>query len=264
MLKNRLITAAVGIPFLIGLAYLGGVYSQVLIVLLTAAALIEYCAMMRGKGFQPFVVSAVFLAFILLFRTQLGSYLAGLFLASLLLMIIGLVFTYPQRNLHDLALSLFGSIYTGFFFSYALALGRSESAFLILLMVFILTWASDVGGYLFGRIWGKHKLAPRLSPGKTVEGAAGAIVLTILAAWGYRYFSGAVYPQVGVLLVMAFVFSVAAQLGDLLESAIKRFFEVKDSGRILPGHGGVLDRFDSFMLVSPVAYYFLVVLPPFL
>ena len=264
MLKNRIITAVVGIPFLIGTAYLGGVYWQVLVGLLTAAALIEYCAMMRGKGFHPLMVSAAFLAFILLFRTQLGSYLAGLCLAGLLLMIIGLVFTYPQRNLHDLALSLFGSVYTGFFFSYALALGRTESAFYLLLLVFILTWASDVGGYLFGRVWGKHKLAPRLSPGKTVEGSAGAIVLTILAALVYRYFSGAEYPQAGILLVMALVFSVAAQLGDLLESAIKRFFEVKDSGRLLPGHGGVLDRFDSFMLVSPVAYYFLVVLPPYL
>ncbi len=264
MLKNRIITAMVGIPFLIGAAYLGGVYWQVLVGLLTAAALIEYCAMMRGKGFHPFMVSAAFLAFILLFRTQLGSYQAGLFLAGLLLMIIGLVFTYPHRNLHDLALSLFGSVYTGFFFSYALALGRTESAFYLLLLVFILTWASDVGGYLFGRIWGKHKLAPRLSPGKTVEGSVGAIVLTILAALMYRYMSGAEYLQAGILLVMAFVFSVAAQLGDLLESAIKRFFEVKDSGRLLPGHGGVLDRFDSFMLVSPVAYYFLVVLPPYL
>ncbi|MEQ8200180.1 MAG: phosphatidate cytidylyltransferase [Syntrophomonadaceae bacterium] len=262
MLKKRLLTAAVGIPFLIGVAYLGGIYWQGLVGLLTAVALAEFFAMMRSKGFRPYIVPAVFLAFILLFRIQLASWLPGLFLVGLLLMIIVLVFTYPQRNIDDLALSLFGSVYTGFFFSYALALGHADDSFYLLLLVFLLVWASDAGGYFFGRIWGKHKLAPRLSPGKTVEGSVGAIVLTIVAALLYRCLPGSVNPQVGVLLVMAFSFSVAGQLGDLLESAIKRFFEVKDSGHLLPGHGGILDRFDSFMLVSPVAYYFLVVLLP--
>lgn len=260
MLKTRLLTAAVGIPFLIGMAYLGGVYWQVLVGLLAAVALLEFLAMMRSKGFHPNIVPAILLAAVILFRIQLAPYLPGLFLAGLLLMIIGLVLTYPQRNINDLALSLFGSIYSGFFFSYALALGSTDGAFYLLLLVFILTWASDVGGYFFGRMWGKHKLAPRLSPGKTTEGSAGAIVLTILAACLCQYLPGNDYPQVSVLLVMAVAVSIAAQLGDLLESSIKRFFAVKDSGRLLPGHGGVLDRFDSFMLVCPVIYYFLVVL----
>lgn len=260
MLKTRLLTAAVGIPFLIGMAYLGGVYWQALVGLLAAVALLEFLAMMRSKGFHPNIVPAILLAAVILFRIQLAPYLPGLFLAGLLLMIIGLVLTYPQRNINDLALSLFGSIYSGFFFSYALALGSTDGAFYLLLLVFILTWASDVGGYFFGRMWGKHKLAPRLSPGKTTEGSAGAIVLTILAACLCQYLPGNDYPQVSVLLVMAVAVSIAAQLGDLLESSIKRFFAVKDSGRLLPGHGGVLDRFDSFMLVCPVIYYFLVVL----
>ncbi|NLN88408.1 MAG: phosphatidate cytidylyltransferase [Syntrophomonadaceae bacterium] len=260
MLKTRLLTAAVGIPFLIGMAYLGGVYWQVLVGLLAAVALLEFLAMMRSKGFHPCIVSAILLAAVILFRIQLAPYLPGLFLAGLLLMIIGLVLTYPQRNINDLALSLFGSVYSGFFFSYALALGSTDGAFYLLLLVFILTWASDVGGYFFGRMWGKHKLAPRLSPGKTTEGSAGAIVLTILAACLCQYLPGNDYPQGSVLLVMAVAVSIAAQLGDLLESSIKRFFAVKDSGRLLPGHGGVLDRFDSFMLVCPVIYYFLVVL----
>ncbi len=260
MLKTRILTAAVGIPFLISVIYLGGLFWQGLVVMLTAAALMEFFVMMRHKGFQPILGISAVVAFILLFRIQLAPYLPGLFLAGFILMILAVVMTYPRRNINDLALSLFGAVYTGYFFSYALAFNNSDNSFYMLLLVFVLTWASDVGGYLFGRLWGRHKLAPQLSPGKTREGAIGAVVLTILAALLYQKFIPTQYLTGAFLVLMAVAASLAAQLGDLLESAIKRYFDVKDSGQLLPGHGGILDRFDSFMLVLPVVYYFLVVL----
>jgi len=264
MLRIRILTALVGIPFLISVIYLGGLYWQGLVVMLTAAALMEFFVMMANKGFHPFIISSAWLAFILLFRVQLAPYLPGLFLAGLILMILSMVLSYPQRNINDLALSLFGAVYTGFLFSYALVLSTGEEAFFLLLLVFVLTWASDVGGYLCGRLWGKHKLAPQLSPGKTREGAAGAVILTILAALMYQHWISLDNSNTLFMVLMAVAASAAAQLGDLLESAIKRYFEVKDSGHLLPGHGGILDRFDSFLLVSPVIYYFLVVLKPYM
>lgn len=247
-----------GIPFLLGIMYMGGWYWQGFIMLLTAAALMEFLVMMQRKGMHPMWLSTYVLAFILLFRTFLSQYLPGLVAAALLLMVLTMIFDYPRTNLADISMNLFAAVYTGFLLSFALALGIGEQSFVILLMVFILTWASDVGGYAFGHIYGKHKLAPQLSPAKTREGAAGAFIMAVVAALLLKYVLKIEFSYI-FLVLMAIIASAAAQIGDLLESAIKRYFEVKDSGQILPGHGGVLDRFDSLMLVMPVIYYFMVV-----
>lgn len=260
MLKTRIITALLGIPILLGAAYLGGLYWSVLIVLLASLALGEYLTMMRFKGGSPLVLAAYVISGVILFRLQLGQNMVGWFLAGLLLMIVTMLIRYPLSNYRDLVLSLFGAVYCGFFLSYALALRDLDQGFSYLLMVFVLTWASDSGGYLFGRLWGKHKLAPQLSPAKTWEGAVGGLVLTILTALIYKYLSPMITVGWIYTMGLGLLASVAAQVGDLLESAIKRYFGVKDSGQIIPGHGGVLDRFDSFMLVLPVAYYYLLLL----
>ena len=260
MLKTRIISAALGIPILLGAAYLGKYYWTGIIVLLAGLALAEYLAMMSRKGASPLFLAAYAIAGIVLFRLQLGQHVAGWFWLGLLLMILTMLIAYPRSNLDDLALSFFGAIYCGFFFSYALALNDTGRAFPYLLLVFVLTWASDIGGYLFGRVWGKHKLAPQLSPAKTWEGALGGLVLTILTALAYKYFGHMIEAGWIYTLGLGLVASIAAQVGDLLESSIKRYFGVKDSGHIIPGHGGVLDRFDSFMLVLPVVYYYLLIL----
>ena len=113
-----------------------------------------------------------------------------------------------------------------------------------------LIWASDIGAYAAGKTFGKHKLAPKISPGKTWEGWAGGFVLTLVVGWALGY----LLPDLSLThrLVAAGVVAVFAPLGDLAESMLKRSVGVKDSGRIMPGHGGLLDRFDAFLLVLPV------------
>lgn len=259
MLRTRLITAAIGIPILLGIIYLGGLYWQGFILLLTIVALFEYLGMMRSWGFNPIIIPALWIAIVLLFRADLEPNLAGLFFIGFLLMILTMIFKYPRVNHNDLTLSMWGAIYTGFFFSFGLAITELGEPFYLLLLVFILTWASDVGGYFVGRRWGKNKLSPQLSPGKTWEGAGGALLFTVVAAIVYHFFWPAANLGISKLIILGLTASLAAQMGDLLESALKRFFGVKDSGKIIPGHGGVLDRFDSFMLVLPVVYYFMVV-----
>ncbi|NKI88687.1 CDP-diglyceride synthetase [Hymenobacter sp. 1B] len=113
-----------------------------------------------------------------------------------------------------------------------------------------LIWASDIGAYAVGRAIGKHKLAPQISPGKTWEGWAGGFVLTLVVGWAIGY----MLPDMPLThrLVAAGVVAVFAPLGDLAESMLKRSVGVKDSGSIMPGHGGLLDRFDAFLLVLPV------------
>ncbi len=259
MLKTRIITALVGVPLLLGALYLGGNYWRGLVLLLASITLLEYTAMMHLQGFKPIVIPTVGIALVLLFRVQLDQYVAGLFFVGWLLMILYMVIDYPRFNFIDLALSFFGAFYCGYLFSYALAIPELQGAYLNLLLCLLLTWASDIGGYLFGTLWGKHKLSPQLSPGKTVEGAVGAVFLTIIAAVSFKYIFSMEYMSLFYTILLGVCASGGAQLGDLLESALKRYFGVKDAGSILPGHGGVLDRFDSLMLVLPVVYYFLVV-----
>jgi phosphatidate cytidylyltransferase len=260
MLKTRIITAVTGITILLGVLYLGGIYWKLLIGLLAFMALYEYFAMMRNKGYNPLVLPAYLIAAVLLFRVTLAPFMSELFFVSLFIMILVLIVKYPRFSFNELVLSFFGAFYCGYLFSFAIALGELSRAFHYVLLVFILTWASDVGGYMFGRLWGKHKLTPLLSPGKTWEGAIGAIVLTISLALLYKQLVFIGNLGVAYMVFLGLLASVVAQIGDLLESAMKRYFGVKDSGNIIPGHGGVLDRFDSFMLLLPLVSYFLVVL----
>lgn len=261
MLKTRIITAIIGIPLLLGALYLGGLYWIALITLLVSVGLWEYLTMVRHAGAHPLVMPTYFLAYMLLFRLQLGQELAGLLFGGWLLMTVVMLIRYPESKLYDLALSFFGAFYCGLLFSYALAFSNHERAVLFLVVVLFLTWASDIGGYLFGRLWGKKKLAPKLSPAKTWEGAAGAVLLTIATATLFKYLLPLEAVSLGQAILLGLIASLAAQLGDLFESSIKRYAGLKDSGNIIPGHGGVLDRFDSFMLVLPIVYYFQLLLP---
>jgi phosphatidate cytidylyltransferase len=135
---------------------------------------------------------------------------------------------------------------------------------LLLLLPVLLTWASDIGAYFVGRALGKRRLMPAVSPGKTVAGAVGGLVATAIVGWLYARFVLTPVTQLGFvrggILVFAIVVSVAAQIGDLAESLLKREAGMKDSSHLIPGHGGVLDRFDSLLFVLPVAYAMLNVL----
>jgi phosphatidate cytidylyltransferase len=131
----------------------------------------------------------------------------------------------------------------------------------LLMLPIALTWATDTGAYFFGRTFGRHKLIPSVSPAKTVEGAVGGVIVAIVAAWLYVLFILRPVAQLSMLPVALTVFAIliscVAQIGDLAESLSKRDAGVKDSSRLLPGHGGILDRFDSLLFVLPVAYVLL-------
>ena len=117
---------------------------------------------------------------------------------------------------------------------------------------FLIVWITDSGAYLVGRQIGKHKLTA-ISPNKTWEGSIGGSVIAVIAAAIYTYY----FPQAygwWIMLAISILLSVAGQFGDLVESALKRFYHVKDSGSVLPGHGGILDRFDSMLIVLPLMY----------
>jgi phosphatidate cytidylyltransferase len=128
-----------------------------------------------------------------------------------------------------------------------------------LLFALVLTWVADTTAYFVGRAIGKHPLAPHISPKKTWEGSVGSMVGSLVVGWAFSYW---IKMPLGHLLAMAAIGNVAGQMGDLLESAYKRSAGVKDSGGLLPGHGGVLDRIDALILCIPVIWYYVVVVNP--
>ena len=171
------------------------------------------------------------------------------------------------KPLTAVSVTVFGIIYTGGMLSYGYALryhqyavGAAAGTALVFLPL-VLTWAQDTGAYAVGRTMGKRKLIPKVSPGKTVEGAVGGIIVTVLACWLYVRFALRPHAQLALspwgTVIFGVIISVAAQVGDLAESLLKREAGVKDSSNIIPGHGGVLDRFDSLLFVLPVAYLLL-------
>ncbi len=171
------------------------------------------------------------------------------------------------RPLGAAAVTLIGAAYTGGLFSFAYviryhpyAVGTAAGTALLFLPM-LLVWATDTGGYFVGRAIGKRKLHPEVSPGKTVEGAIGAVLITLLVCWIFVRLVLAPQAQLALtplgIVVLAVGLSVAVQVGDLSESLLKREAGVKDSSGILPGHGGMLDRIDGMVFALPLAHLLL-------
>lgn len=175
----------------------------------------------------------------------------------------------PIQVLPDTAQGLFGLIYIAYPLTLIPLLWSKENGPTLVLFLMVCVWVGDIAALYVGRAFGKHKLAPHLSPGKTWEGAIASIVGSILAASIVVLIADALTARGNMLLhitqpvwqslVLAAILNVAAQVGDLLESAIKRGAGVKDSGTMLPGHGGVLDRIDALLLAAPVLWYALLI-----
>lgn len=169
--------------------------------------------------------------------------------------------------LPDTAQGLFGLIYIAYPMTLIPMIWKQEDGTALLLFLMLCVWSGDIAALYIGRAFGKHKMAPRLSPGKTWEGAAASVVAAVLVATALVFVSDALTARGNLILhigqplwqslVLAVILNIAAQAGDLLESAIKRGANVKDSGTMLPGHGGILDRIDALLLATPVLWYIL-------
>lgn len=163
----------------------------------------------------------------------------------------------PSESRHlAMVVILFGILYVGTTFGHFLWLRSQHDGALLVFFVLLVTWAADAAAYYVGKTWGSRPLAPRLSPNKTVEGFVGALIVAPLVAWlSHLWFLQAVTPA--DCLILGMLFTVMGLLGDLSESALKRYAGVKDSGSLIPGHGGMLDRVDSLLLNAPVFYYYM-------
>ena len=171
------------------------------------------------------------------------------------------LFKFPKELYFENGKLIFTVVYLALPFGFALGLPKfstldTEKTFTLeVFMLFVLIWSSDTFAYLTGKFFGKHKMAPKISPKKTWEGFAGGVVLTLVLG----FFVEQYFPELrGNWMIVGLLVSIFAPLGDLVESQLKRSFAVKDSGNIIPGLGGVLDRLDSFIICAPVVYLYFI------
>ncbi|SES70971.1 phosphatidate cytidylyltransferase [Hymenobacter actinosclerus] len=279
-LSQRIIFGVLGAVLLLGSVWFSAWTFALLFAVVQARMLVEFYRMMRQAGYKPAAMLGVAISLLLFasvaalteFRTltnqavplaeadlgYLRNAAVGLIVLLPVLLILREMYSWPRANqpfapFSNVGVALLGLLYVSLPMSLLTLLAFSGPGGYDYRRVFallFLVWASDIGAYAAGKTMGKHKLAPKISPGKTWEGAIGGFVFTLLvgAALGW------LLPELSLpyRLVVAGVVAVLGPLGDLAESMLKRSVGVKDSGRIMPGHGGLLDRFDAFLFILPV------------
>lgn len=254
---TRILTSAVGLIILFGALFAPPFVLSAAVLAVTAIMLAEMYRVLgcrRSVNIVGYISAAAAAAGIIADKAETAVVAAvGLYMIMVVLM-------HTKSNAKDVMAHGFVTLFITVFMCYIIKL-RAETSALSVLWIFIIAWMTDTGAYFSGVFLGKHKLVPHISPKKTVEGAAGGIIFCIVSCMLYylilskaQYggFSGvacAMYALIGL------AGSVLAQVGDFIASCIKRDYDVKDYGNILPGHGGLLDRFDSVVFIAPFVYY---------
>lgn len=256
MLGKRVVSATILIP-IVGVAiFIGDPLFFALVSLVALLAGHEFLQMSRQQGLVPLHLLGLALIALFLVDAQWPEF--GVFSWGLgtitLFGLIAQVFRPNRGSVISWSFAIAGAVYIGFSTSHFVKLRALDTVGIWWMVLALMgTWICDTGAYLVGIKFGRHKLAPALSPKKSWEGAVGGLVASVAFVAPYATLVLALPWGKGILLGVLLV--IAATVGDLAESAIKRQFGVKDSGNLIPGHGGMLDRIDSLLFVVPLVYY---------
>jgi phosphatidate cytidylyltransferase len=258
-MRQRIITGVIAAAIFVPLVLVGGLPFTLLVYLLATVGVFELLKMRKMSllSFPTFMSILLIWTFLL---SQTNASLANtifnhkveVVLLAVLLLLTYTVLIKNRFTFDDAGFVILATIYIGMGFYYFIAI-REEQLSYVFLALFV-TWASDSGAYFIGKSMGKRKLWPDISPNKTIEGSVGGIVCGVIVALLFAFLSPLTESPLH-LMVIGLVLSIFGQVGDLVESAFKRHYGVKDSGNILPGHGGVLDRTDSWLFVFPILYF---------
>lgn len=272
-LRKRLVTAILLGPLFLAAVAVGGAVFLVAVLALVGVGAWEFFRLAGRKRSRPRAVLGIALALLFPVVFYLAPASALTIPGLVVLGVIGVALAQlldaeADEALESVSLTVYGAAYVGLLFGHFVLIreisrvvpgmpywwGGALVGFTVLL-----AWLNDSAAYVIGRRWGRHKLIPRVSPGKTIEGAAGALVVTVLIAVGMVLAAGSRMPLLAPAdaLAIGALVAVAGPAGDLVESAFKRDAGVKDASDLMPGHGGVLDRFDSLMAAAPAVWYYL-------
>lgn len=270
--KKRLMTAGMLIPLVFMLVMYGGKFAFFLFILTgSMIGLYEFYRMFTNSGYYPQTMMGMLLGALVVTGFYIGSDSGGItglifspdvmVAAAFVLALMCRLFSGKDTNgaLVDVALTFTGVVYVAWLAAYMVllrdwSLGGIDGRKLIFFL-FLVTWATDTGAYYVGSHYGRNKLYPKISPKKSVEGAFGGLAFAVGMAVACRYLF---YTElhIGDAVILGVILGIVGQVGDLAESMIKRSARVKDSGGLIPGHGGMLDRIDSMLFNAPALYYY--------
>ncbi|UTL74386.1 phosphatidate cytidylyltransferase [Bacillus halotolerans] len=262
-MKQRILTGVLAAIVFLFLVIVGNLPFTILVYAMGSVALFDLLRMKKLKLVSLPGLISLLLLWMFLMPSQYSFFEANgiskietaLFAVLILLTYTVLVkntFTFDEVGFITLA-----TIYIGMCFHYFIEIRNlDQHGLTYIFYACVVIWSTDSGAYFVGKSLGKRKLWPEISPNKTVEGFVGGIVIALVLSTIFQLVANLPIPYFYLLLITLFL-SVFGQIGDLVESALKRHYDVKDSGKILPGHGGVLDRFDSFLFVMPFLYFLL-------
>jgi phosphatidate cytidylyltransferase len=261
-MKQRIITAIVAAAVFLPIILYGKSPFIILMYLIASVSLYEALKMRGHKIYSiPGLLSLAILWVFLIPEIYIGvihnlgySKIELSFLAVLIFLTYTVI-TKNRFTFDDVAYSLLSILYVGIGYYYFIEIRLEEGVQFVFYALFII-WATDSGAYFIGKAIGKKKLWPHISPNKTVEGFLGGVVCAVIVGVIMTFFSD-LEMSIPKLIVVTAILSIFGQMGDLVESALKRHYKVKDSGHLLPGHGGMLDRFDSLLFVLPLLYFLL-------
>ncbi len=260
MFKTRLLSGIVLVLLALLLICTGGN------LLLVSTLVLSYIGMMelyrifhihkQIAGILGYLVITVF------YLNLLFSFIPDTFMfviGFLVLLMFVYVFSYPKYKTEQMLAAFFGVFYVGVMLSYVYQTRMLENGAYLVWLIFLCSWGCDTCAYCVGKLIGKHKMSPKLSPHKSVEGAIGGVVgaalLTALYSFIFKDAMGLAGNEIWLLAGISAIGALISMVGDLTASAIKRNYDIKDYGKLIPGHGGILDRFDSVIFTAPIIYY---------
>ncbi|HYA86812.1 MAG TPA: phosphatidate cytidylyltransferase [Nitrospirota bacterium] len=263
MLRTRVISGLLFLPIFYLVAWeLPPEYFTALVLAAVLVGQYEFYRMARACGFQPLsLIGMAHGALVLLsFYGPLHPHLGTLFPVAVSMLVIMIARLFSARPvdgaLEDIASTFLGVFYVALLFAFQVAIRTGPDGKQWLVFLYFIIWATDIGAYSIGRPFGKHRLYEKVSPKKSMEGLAGALAASAGMALLCRvWFMPPISVQEAVAIALAL--AVFGTIGDLVESLLKRSAGVKDSGSVIPGHGGILDRMDSMLFAAPVLYYYL-------
>lgn len=262
MFKERLISGIVLVAILTAVLYFGGMPTFIMTAIVSLIGCYELLRIFQAeKSAVGVIVYTASILYYILLILELEGFILPVALLLLTALLACYVLVFPTYRYEQIAAGFFGFFYVSMMLSYVYQIRAMKGGGIFVVLLFLSSWGNDTLAYCAGRLFGKHKMSPKLSPKKTIEGAVGGVLGAGLLGFLYSLIvKDMIMTDYNVSLIFTLVCMVGGLIsiiGDLGASAIKRNYDIKDYGTLIPGHGGILDRFDSVIFIAPIIYYFL-------